>query len=118
MVLYFLVDSIRDLKAEVAHVQEDLQNEDDNPVFEMEFGTSPQKNEFSEQNFGQKYLTKTSRTAMTTSSKSEVSWSSHETSMDEDSRRHGSWTYFRCAFEQPVRPALDRVGVVRGVTPR
>ena len=35
MVLYFLVGSIRGLKAEVAHLQEDLQKEDDNPVFEM-----------------------------------------------------------------------------------
>ena len=36
MVLYFLVGSIRGLTAEVAHVQEDLQKKDDNPVFEME----------------------------------------------------------------------------------
>ena len=36
MVLYFLVGSIRGLKAEVTHLKEGLQKEDDNPVFEME----------------------------------------------------------------------------------
>ena len=48
MVLYFLVGSIRGLKAEVAHVQEDLQKEDDNPVFEMEERASTQTSDPSE----------------------------------------------------------------------
>jgi hypothetical protein len=36
VVLYFLVGSIRGLKAEAAHLQQDIQNDDDNPIFEME----------------------------------------------------------------------------------
>ena len=48
MVLYFLIGSIRGLKAEVTHLQEDLQKEDDNPIFEMEDGASTQTSNTSE----------------------------------------------------------------------
>ena len=48
MVLYFLVDSICGLKDEVAHLKEDLQEEDDNPIFEMEDGAGAQTSDPSE----------------------------------------------------------------------
>ena len=48
MVLYFLIGSIRGLKAEVAHVKEDMQKEDDNPVFEMEDATGSNETDTSE----------------------------------------------------------------------
>ena len=48
MVLYFLIGSICGLKDEVAHLKEDLQEEDDNPVSEMEDAAGAQTSDPSE----------------------------------------------------------------------